>query len=516
MRSVDPKVTAHLARTRANVKQYRNLEQRRTGYQAAFALMYVAISLTLLLAAIWLGLWFANRLVAPIRRIIAAAQQVSEGNLSVVVSVNKRQGELAQLGATFNNMTTELSANRDTMIDANNMLDERRRFTEAVLSGVTAGVIGLSPDGEITLLNRSAEQLLNLEGKDLTGELLVEIVPEFTDIVESAKDQNQSNNLVQEQVDFLVGTSERNFAVRVTREETDREDHGFVLTFDDITELVTAQRTTAWSDVARRIAHEIKNPLTPIQLSAERLKRKYGKAVTEDRETFDKCTDTIIRHVGDIGRMVDEFSSFARMPKPVMEEVDLAEIVKDAVILFQMSTSKIDFDFDIAKERMMMFCDRRLITQAVTNLVKNASEAIATRIETDTSGDTYRGRIIVGVSRHNDGYKIDIIDNGCGLPKERRNRLVEPYMTTRVKGTGLGLAIVKKITEQHRGILELQDAPASYGFDQGSRIRMILQNIQPASRQDPTSRTGAIGDPNKNSDADDPTIRQEQGVTHGV
>ena len=274
IRPVNAQVLQQLRATRANVAEYQLLEQRRAGVQVAFGLMYVAMALTLLLSAIWIGMWFANRLVAPIRQLMGAAQQISEGNLDVAVNTKPADGDLAMLGSTFNTMTSELKSQRDALVGANSTLDERRRFMEAVLSGVTAGVVGLDPDGTITLVNRSAEDLLNVKEKNLTGKQLADAVPEFGALMKRA--QKQGKRLVTDQISLLRAGQERNFAVRVTTEGTAQQAQGYVLTFDDITELVSAQRSTAWADVARRIAHEIKNPLTPIQLSAERIRRKYG------------------------------------------------------------------------------------------------------------------------------------------------------------------------------------------------------------------------------------------------
>ncbi|MCK5496184.1 MAG: PAS domain-containing sensor histidine kinase, partial [Hyphomicrobiaceae bacterium] len=357
VRPVNPKVLQHLRTTRAKVKEYRALAERRTGVQIAFALMYVAIALTLLLAAIWTGLWFANRLVSPIRRLIGAAQQVSEGNLNVQVSASTTEGDLRQLGTTFNNMTHKLRVQRDQLVDTNAILDERRRFTETVLSGVTAGVIGVDTKGIITLANPSSEKLLGGGKKQIVGKSITSAVPEFTKLFERAR--KQGGKPVHDQIHLVRNTQERNFAVRVTSERSGSKEYGYVITFDDITELVTAQRSTAWADVARRIAHEIKNPLTPIQLSAERIRRKYGDSITGDREVFDRCTDTIIRQVEDIGRMVPEFSDFARVPKPVMEKSDLRDIAREAVFLFQVSHPKITFEIDVPAKPLIMNCDRR-------------------------------------------------------------------------------------------------------------------------------------------------------------
>jgi two-component system nitrogen regulation sensor histidine kinase NtrY len=299
--------------------------------------------------------------------------------------------------------------------------------------------------------------------------------------------------------------------VRVTSEGADQEAQGFVVTFDDMTELVSAQRSTAWADIARRIAHEIKNPLTPIQLSAERIRRKYGDSITKDREVFDQCTDTIIRQVSDIGRMVDEFSAFARMPKPVMERHDVREIVREAVFLFQVSRPEIVFELDSPDKPVVALSDRRLLAQAVTNLVKNASEAIDSAVETDPAR-AGTGRIVVKVRTKADRVQITVIDNGCGLPKENRERLVEPYMTTRTKGTGLGLAIVQRITEQHGGTLTLADAPKRNGKIEGASVRIDL----PMGDREEASAADVVPEPGAPVPAERAEEEEEEEVTHGV
>jgi two-component system, NtrC family, nitrogen regulation sensor histidine kinase NtrY len=506
IRPVNARVLQQLRATRANVAEYQVLEQRRTGVQVAFGLMYVAIALTLLLSAIWIGMWFANRLVAPIGQLMGAAEEISQGNLGVEVSVNPADGDLAVLGSTFNTMTTELKTQRDELVGANATLDERNRFMEAVLSGVTAGVVGVDAGGTVNLVNPSAQDLLGLKEEKLIGKKLADVVPEFGQHIKRA--QKQGRRLATDQVTLRRGGSERNFAVRVTSEGAGQ---GYVVTFDDITELVIAQRSTAWADVARRIAHEIKNPLTPIQLSAERIRRKYGKAITQDREIFEQCTDTIIRQVSDIGRMVDEFSAFARMPKPVMEMHDVREIVREAVFLFQVSRPDIEFELDLPKEPVMTMSDQRLLTQAVTNLVKNASEGIDTAVENDPER-AGTGEITAKVRTKGDRVHITIIDNGCGLPKENRDRLVEPYMTTRVKGTGLGLAIVQRITEQHGGKLQLADAPKRDGKVEGASVRMDLPIVaREEADKDAASETASDATSSKPEPAE-----EEEGVTHGV
>ena len=473
IRPVNARVLQQLRATRANVAEYQLLEQRRAGVQVAFGLMYVAIALTLLLSAIWIGMWFANRLVAPIRQLMGAAQEISEGNLGVEVDVNPADGDLAVLGSTFNTMTSELKSQRDELVGANTKLDERRRFMEAVLSGVTAGVVGVDADSTITAGQPLRRRLCSAPRRRVSpARSSPRPCPSSGALLKRA--QKQGKRLVTDQITLRRGGSERNFAVRVTSEGTGQQAQGYVVTFDDMTELVSAQRSTAWADVARRIAHEIKNPLTPIQLSAERIRRKYGDSITKDRDVFEQCTDTIIRQVSDIGRMVDEFSAFARMPKPMMELNDIRDIVREAVFLFQVSRPEITFELDLPDKPAMMLSDRRLLTQAVTNLVKNASEAIDTAVEAEPDARRQRPCRRQGAQPRATGMQITVIDNGCGLPKEDRQRLVEPYMTTRAKGTGLGLAIVQRITEQHGGTLHLADAPKTNGKIEGASVRMDL------------------------------------------
>ena len=447
------------------------------GVQLAFALMYTLIALTVILAASWLGLNFATRLVTPIRRLIAAANLVSTGNLQVQVPIERSEGDFSRLGETFNNMIYELRTQRDDIMRARDLIDQRRRFTEAVLAGASAGVIGVDPDGRITLLNRSAVQLIGVSEADASTRRIVDVVPELQDIFGAA--HNGSQRLIQGQITINRNGRERNLTVRVTTEQTGSPDHGYVVTLDDITELVAAQRSSAWADIARRIAHEIKNPLTPIQLSAERLKRKYSKSITEDPAVFTQCTDTIVRQVDDIKRMVDEFSKFARMPKAVMAPEDLADTVRQAVFLQRVGNADIDIDLELAEDPMPARFDRRLISQALTNIIKNATEAIAAAAP-QTRG---RGRIQVSVGREGDDIVIDVVDNGIGLPAENRSRLMEPYVTTREKGTGLGLAIVGRIFEEHGGRIELHDAADKAPDAKGAWVRMRFL-------ADPTSKTG--------------------------
>ena len=497
-RPINPVVMAQLRDTQTSVSEYAALEARRLGVQIAFALMYTVIALTVLLSAVWIGFNFANRLVAPIQRLIGAANLVSTGNLRVQVPVRRSEGDLAQLGETFNKMTHELRTQHDDIVRARDLIDSRRRFMEAVLAGASAGVIGVGADGRISILNRSAEELVGANEADLLGESLPEVVPELAEVFAAARASPQ--RLVQRQVSINREGRERTVSVRVTTEQAAAPEHGYVFTLDDITELVAAQRTSAWADIARRIAHEIKNPLTPIQLSAERLRRKYGRALTGDRAVFEQCTDTIVRQVEDIRRMVDEFSRFARMPKPVMAAEDVADAVRHVVFLMRVGHGDIDIESEITEDPMPARFDRRLISQALTNIVKNATEAISAV----PPGEIDRGRICVKVSRVGRDVVIDVIDNGIGLPKEQRRRLLEPYVTTREKGTGLGLAIVGKILEEHGGRIELYDAAEQEPGARGAWIRLrfaaepvpasaLSQQLVEATTLSPSSTGGENG-----------------------
>ncbi|MEQ1521173.1 MAG: PAS domain-containing sensor histidine kinase [Aestuariivirga sp.] len=457
-RFISPTVIEQLTKTREAKVEYDNLLKQRTGVQLAFGMMYAVVAFVFLLAAMWIGLWFSDRLVAPIVRLLDASRRVAQGDFAAKVTTIEGHDDLATLARTFNFMTDQVAQHQDELLKTNDQLDQRRRFTEAMLAGVSAGVIGIDPDEKISLTNRSALQLLGTPEQSLLSQPFSTALPEFATLFELAK--SRPSGFAEGQVDMQIHGRDLSFTARITTESSDDAQHGFVLTFDDITDLVSAQRNTAWADIARRIAHEIKNPLTPIQLSAERLKRKYSKQIHSDRQVFEQCTDTIIRQVGDIGRMVDEFSSFARMPKAAPEPLNLAAVIRDATILQRVSTSEIDIDIDVSKADFVFMFDRRLITQAVTNLVKNASEAIDGRVLTE---NLEKGHVEVVAGIEHDVPFIRVTDNGVGLPKENRNRLAEPYMTTREKGTGLGLAIVKRIMEEHGGRLRLQDAPSGTG-----------------------------------------------------
>jgi two-component system, NtrC family, nitrogen regulation sensor histidine kinase NtrY len=465
-RLLDPHVVAQVNETQASVAEYAELESRRLGMQVSLALMFAVIGLTILMASVLLGLNFANWLVTPIRRLMSAASIVSTGDLHVQVPVHRSEGDLAQLGETFNKMTQELRTQRDELVSASDLIDSRRRFIEAVLSSASAGIIGVDASGSVGILNRSAEKLIGHAESETLDHPLSDVLPELDDMMKSVREGTQ--RLVQGQITINRDGHERILSVRVSAEQTSHSRDSYIITLDDITELVSAQRTSAWADVARRIAHEIKNPLTPIQLSAERIRRKFGKVITEDKAVFEQCTDTIVRQVDDIRRMVDEFSRFARMPKPVIEGEDVADTVRQAVFLMRVGHPEIDIAADIKEEPMRAHFDRRLISQALTNIIKNATEAI----EVVPPEQLGKGRIEVIAARENDDIVIDVVDNGIGLPKVSRARLLEPYVTTREKGTGLGLAIVGRVLEDHGGRIELNDAADIRPGQRGAWMRL--------------------------------------------
>jgi two-component system nitrogen regulation sensor histidine kinase NtrY len=459
-REVNEELVKYQQSTTEAARNYQRLQRDRDAVQANFGLMYGIIALLIIFSAIWIGFGVANRIVLPIGRLIGAAERVSEGDLAARVMLADDDDELASLGRAFNRMTAQLQSQRNELVESHRQAEQRTRFTEAVLSGVSAGVVGLDGHGRTDVVNRSALTLLGTRREDIVGKDLGTAVPELAGLVAQALSGSESR--VQAQIDIARGGKTYNLIVTVTRERASEDDRGFVVTFDDITDLISAQRTSAWADVARRIAHEIKNPLTPIQLSAERLRRKYKKEIATDPEVFEQCTQTIIRQVGDIGRMVDEFSSFARMPQPVMRDEDIGELIRHAVFLQRVALPQITFALLTPDEPIQVECDGRLVSQALTNVLKNAGEAV--RAKFGKEGDEEHpladgGRIEIRIVQDAARVGIEVADNGIGLPSEDRNRLTEPYVTKRVKGTGLGLAIVKKIMEDHKGALALEDAP---------------------------------------------------------
>ncbi|WP_157747818.1 PAS domain-containing sensor histidine kinase [Cohaesibacter sp. ES.047] len=472
VRVIDPVVSNFLRMTSENAQEYQAFFDSRSNILAAFAMLYIGAGLIVLLSTTWFAIGFANTLVAPIRRLISAAERVRHGDLFVRLPNEIGSSDFSSLNQTFNTMTTELRSQRDELILARDTMDARRRFTEAMLEGVSAGVLGIDELGQITLANPSVQKLLNMRERELLGKKLTSVLPEIADLFENAIYADGSQHL-EEQISVVRSGLELALRARITSESGDDDLHSHVVTLDDVTDLVSAQRSAAWADVARRIAHEIKNPLTPIQLSAERLRRRYGKKVADDdRKVFDQCVNTIVRQVGDIGRMVDEFSSFARMPKPVFEPGDLSEVVKQSVFLIEVANHDITFETDLPEEMPGSF-DHRLLSQAMSNIVKNATEAISGR-DGGEDRDEEAGKVLVVATVEDDTYCVRVIDNGIGFPVNNRQRLLEPYMTTREKGTGLGLAIVRKILNEHGGSIQLRDAAEVSDFEHGACIEMRL------------------------------------------
>jgi two-component system nitrogen regulation sensor histidine kinase NtrY len=452
-RPIDPTILGYMQRTEQAVSEYQRLDENRSWLQIAFAWIFAIVALLVLLAAGLIGLIMANQIARPVGMLINAAERVRSGDLTVRVQEPATGDELAGLSRAFNRMTGQLAAQRSELMDAYSQIDERRRFTETVLSGVSAGVIGLDSLGRIELPNRTADELLGLDLLAATGHPLDEIVPEFAALFQEVAGNPDRARTAEIQTG--PASHRRILLVRIGAELSGGRTDGFVVTFDDITELQSAQRKAAWADVARRIAHEIKNPLTPIQLSAERLKRRFAKEIQSDPETFAQCADTIIRHVGDIGRMVDEFSAFARMPHPVIKPEDVGRIAREALVLQKTAYPGIEWVTDVPERGPMVPCDRRMLRQALTNLLQNAADAVAMR--------DGAGHITLTVRDLTNEARIMVGDDGVGLPKEERARLTEPYVTHKPKGTGLGLAIVKKIMEDHGGTLTLGDQPNGPG-----------------------------------------------------
>ena len=477
-RPVDPVILDHMKHTEDAAAQYDRLDQNRTNLEVTFALIFALVTLLVLAAATLIGLVLANQIARPIGRLILAAERVRGGDLSVRVPEVQTEDEVAGLSRAFNRMTGQLASQRGELMDAYSQIDERRRFTETVLSGVSAGVVGLDQQGLITLPNSAASRLLDHDLLGAIGQPLAAVVPEFAPLLESAIAQPDRDHTAEVQIGLPA--RRRTLLVRIGADRPGEQTRGFVVTFDDITELQAAQRTAAWADVARRIAHEIKNPLTPIQLSAERLKRRFSREITSDPETFVQCADTIVRHVGDIGRMVDEFSAFARMPMPVIRPADLGQIAREAMVLQRAARPEITWTTSLPDKGPMVPCDRRLIGQALTNLLNNAAESVAMR-----DGASHIDLAIIETGADQTArICVAITDDGAGLPtQEDRLRLMEPYVTHKPKGTGLGLAIVKKILEDHGGAVTLEDRDDG----PGAIARLILPRVSAAGSDLPAA-----------------------------
>ncbi|HET9149870.1 MAG TPA: PAS domain-containing sensor histidine kinase [Alphaproteobacteria bacterium] len=463
-RFVEARVLQHMQRTQEAVSSYKNLEQRRSSLQITFAMIFIVVALLLLLAAVWLGLALANTLARPIMNLMSAAERVREGDLTARVPETPSGDEFGSLSRAFNRMTSQLETQRRELIEANGQLDFRRRFIEAVLGGVSAGVIGLDADGRINYPNRTASVLAGVDLDAHMGEPLAGVVPELGELIASAR--TRPGRLRETQIEIAREGRSRALLVRVFVERDSQAIRGFVVTYDDVTDLMSAQRMAAWADVARRLAHEIKNPLTPIQLSAERLRRRYLPEIKSDPNTFAACVDTIVRHVEDIGGMISEFSAFARMPAPEKHVYDLGEIVGRVVLLQRSANSEIAYSVDMPSQPVKIACDDRQTSQALTNLLQNAADSLHARLARNPDP---QGEIHVRVEDLEDSVAVVVEDNGLGLPRENRERLTEPYVTTRAEGTGLGLAIVKKIMEDHGGSLELNDRKP-----QGASVTLIF------------------------------------------
>nr|WP_299560510.1 PAS domain-containing sensor histidine kinase [uncultured Sulfitobacter sp.] len=458
-RDVDGEILSLLDETEETIRLYQQLESERGRMLFEFGLLYLAFAVIIILAAVWLGLWFAERLSGPVGRLTGAAQQVGAGDLDVQVREDDGDDEIAMLGRYFNQMTRQLKGQRNTLLDNTRQIERRRRLFDSVLSSVTSGVVGLDPEGRVTFVNRSAMRLLDWE-EDQQSLALSVAVPEFGPLFNTITTGPAES--AQEEIKVSRQGRMENLLVRMaTRRTDDGRLEGYVVAFDDVTDLVSAQRLAAWGDVARRIAHEIKNPLTPIQLSAERIKRKFGPKLGDDRDSLDQMTGVIIRQTADLRRIVDEFSKFARMPEPERKPQDLRQLARDAVLLQQTGRPDIKVTADLPEGPVPALIDGTMISQALTNLIKNAGEAIDTLKENDAPADL-EPRVHVSLTVTDTTAQITIADNGTGLPEDRA-RLFEPYVTTRSEGTGLGLPIVKKIIEEHGGSLILTDAPVFDG-----------------------------------------------------
>ncbi|MEM6728873.1 MAG: ATP-binding protein, partial [Pseudomonadota bacterium] len=471
-RSVDGDILELLDETQESAQLYQQLESQRGRLLFDFGLLYLGFAVVLILAATWAGLWFAERLSRPVGRLAGAAQRVGAGDLDVQVPEEAGDDEIAMLGRYFNQMTAQLKGQRQSLLDTNAQIERRRRLFDSVLSSVTSGVVGLDAKGRITFVNRSAERLLGI-ASEAEGRTLSAAIPEFEDLLAELRRSRKA--AAQREIRLTRHGAHEILLVRVARRKGDGDNtEGYVIAFEDVTSLVGAQRMAAWGDVARRIAHEIKNPLTPIQLSAERIKRKFGPRVGEDSDALDQMTDVIVRQTNDLRRIVDEFSKFARMPEPDRKPKDLGELLRAAVLLQENGNPGIRYKSDIARGDMPVLIDETMISQALTNLLKNAAEAIETR---QKRGDVFVPRITVSLREEEGALHIVIQDNGIGLPEDRMT-LFEPYVTSREEGTGLGLPIVLKIIEEHDGALTLSDAdpldPTGADLHRGARADLTL------------------------------------------
>ncbi len=482
-RTVDGDILSLLDETKETAALYNQLESERGRMLFDLGLIYLGFAFFVILSAIWLGLWFAERLARPVGKLAGAAQRVGAGDLTVRVREETGDDEIAMLGRIFNRMTQQVKRQRDDLIDVNERTESRRRLFDSVLTGVSTGVIGLAPNGKIEVLNTAASRLLEIDAAKVVGKTIKKAVPEFATLFEQS--QEKGGQTRQDEISLTRAGNAEILLVRIAARMADEGIlEGYVVTFDDVTDLLSAQRMAAWGDVARRIAHEIKNPLTPIQLSAERMRRKFAPLVGEQSDTLEQYTDVIIRQTNDLRRIVDEFSKFARMPEPERRSQNLSKLIDDAVLLQQNARQDINIKLKNSRKRVDVNLDGTMISQALTNLIKNAGEAIDSYCAANKTDD-YAPEIRVLVESQEDTIIISIQDNGIGLPKEQRSRLFEPYVTNRESGTGLGLPIVKKIIEEHGGTLELLDAPKFKGNKHiGAMARIVLPVVN-QEKQEP-------------------------------
>ena len=472
-RVVDGNILNLLDKTMESAITYNTMEAQREKILWSYGLLYFGFATFVILSSILLGMLFAERLSRPVGRLAGAAQRLGAGDFDVQVIEEKGDDEIAMLSRVFNHMTKQVKRQRDDLITANDYTERRRRLFDSVLSGVTAGVIGLSSDGNVGFINLAAEKLLNLNAENHEGKSIKLAVPEFVDLFLLI--QKNENKTQQQEIKLTRAGATEILLVRVSaRISEDLLVEGYVITFDDVTDLVSAQRLAAWGDVARRIAHEIKNPLTPIQLSAERLKRKYSPMVGAEKDNLSQYCDVIIRQTNDLRRIVDEFSKFARMPEPIKRSVNITKLLKDVILLFEISSPAIKIKLKNPHGDINVNVDETMINQAFTNLIKNAGEAIESKAKLNST-NKFDPEIRIFIKKDVNNLEIIIEDNGLGLPTQERSRLFEPYVTNRENGTGLGLSIVKKIIEEHNGSLELLDAsPFSNNEDFGAKMRIIF------------------------------------------
>lgn len=457
-RFIDPKVIGHVERTRDAVSGYKELQEQSGTLQWRLFGLFMLVAAVMLVMSLWFGMGFATDLITSVSALADAAERVRAGDLTARVPTRPNEDELAMLGHAFNRMTEQLKQQREAILDANQQLDARRRFIEAVLAGVSSSVVALDAERRITLHNRAAGQLLGHEEQDMSGQHIVNLMPMLAPLLEKAAQDPETT--ADGQLDYARDDKSLVLLVRVAAEWQHGEITGFVVTFDDITELQTAQRRAAWANVARRIAHEIKNPLTPIQLAAERLRRKWGRHMEgEDKDLFEKYTDTIVRHVGDIGRMVEEFVSFARMPAPQPVMTDMAKLIRDTVFSEEVRHEQVAYVLKLPQQPVEAMVDPSQLRRALSNIIKNAIEALE---------GVAQPSITVQMRQTKGNLFIVVQDNGPGFPRELMSQLTEPYITTRQKGTGLGLAIVKKIIEDHKGRLELANST------KGAKVTIVL------------------------------------------